>query len=105
MQRAVSVAILFACSDTSLPHPELGWWQPKTADCAGSDIASTTGSATPDPTRCASNTDNGLTAVCWDQLTYTNPTMSGPWCTFKNVPVSECSGGAHPGLVFERYRP
>jgi hypothetical protein len=100
-----TLSLLVACSDATLPHMPPGWWQPKIADCDGGDVGATTGSAAPDPDRCASLSDNGLVAVCWDQVSYANPAMAGPWCTYKDRPVSNCSGGSHPGLVFECYRP
>ena len=67
-----SMLILVCCGDGGHGRlePIVGWDLDYTGDCTGSDIAATTGSATPDPTRCATPTDDGLIAVCWDQTTY-----------------------------------
>ena len=46
--------------------------------------------------------DNGVAAVCWDQVTYTNPQVPGgvPACTYKTIPPASCTGGASPGTMY-----
>jgi hypothetical protein len=70
-------------------------------DCTGGDTGCSAG-ATPDPIMCDGNT-SGTTAVCWDGVTYSNGIGCGSsaWCTYKSVPAPLCTGGSHPGQVYE----
>jgi hypothetical protein len=99
--------MLVCCGDGAHGRlePIVGWDLEYTGDCIGSDIAATTGSATPDPMRCATQIDDGLIAVCWDQTTYVNAGMSGPWCTYKSRLSGSCDGGPNDGYVFRCDQP
>ena len=102
-----SILVLACCGDGEHGRlePIIGWDLDYTGDCIGSDFAATSGSATPDPTRCATPTDDGLIAVCWDQTTYVNAGMSGPWCTYKSRLSGNCDGGPNLGYVFRCDQP
>ena len=64
-------------------------------DCPGSDVASSSGSSTPDPTKCTS-AFNGFTAVCWSSTSSYAPNT----CTYKNIAAASCTGGSHPGSLY-----
>jgi len=65
-----------------------GTWQPAgTGDCAGHDVAATTGS-TPDSGQCTA-AFSGFTAECWST-----------GCTYKNLATASCTGGAFPAQQY-----
>jgi hypothetical protein len=67
-------------------------------DCSGHDTSDSSGSA-PD----ASKANGGLIAICWDGKTHNNSfARSGQaWCTYKNIPASECKGGNNLGVLYQ----
>jgi hypothetical protein len=70
-------------------------------DCTGKDTGQTRGSASPDKTKCASPSI-GLIAVCWDGQGTKNPEASSEaWCTYKDTQGQPCTGGVHPGILYE----
>ena len=64
-------------------------------DCSGGDVSSSSGSSTPDPTKCTAAT-NGTTAVCWAA----NSSYSPNTCTYKSTLAASCTGGSHPGSLY-----
>jgi hypothetical protein len=66
----------------------IGGWQPAgVGDCSGHDLGGSNGPM-PDPAKCDTRFA-GYTAVCW---------ANG--CTYKDVPTGTCTGGAHPGQLY-----
>jgi hypothetical protein len=49
---------------------------------------------------CFTHTNQAMIAICWDQVTHTNPAVAGPWCTYKDIPMSACTGGPNPGIIW-----
>jgi hypothetical protein len=39
-------------------------------------------------------------AICWDQVNYQNPDTAGPWCTYKDLVQTDCTGGPHVGAMY-----
>lgn len=76
-----------------------GWLFSYVSDCNGNDYDQSVGSANPSADRCAERSQAGNIAVCWDQVTYTNPAMPGPWCTYKQLNGQTCNGGSAAGRV------
>jgi hypothetical protein len=87
------------------PEAMPGWHLHYVSDCNGGDFAATTGSDHPDSAYCGDHSQEGTLAVCWDQTTYTNAEMAGPWCTYKAPPGNTCNGGSNVGLVYICYQP
>jgi hypothetical protein len=81
-----------------------GWQSSYVSDCDGSDFDQSTG-ATPAVDRCANQLQDATIAVCWDQFTYTNPAMPGPWCTYKRLNGQTCNGGSNSGRVYTCWQP
>lgn len=50
----------------------------------------------PLPRYCQPNTE--ISAVCWSAG---ENGSGGPWCTYKDLPASQVSGGAHPGNLYK----
>lgn len=94
------------CVPPAGPTESPGWHELAAMGCEGNDIGATTGSSVPDDARCDDPSEDGLLAICWDQVNYTNPAMSGQWCTYKQgIPPAACQGGSHPGTAYVCYRP
>ena len=74
-----------------------GWQLVRIDDCPGTDDANVgpTSGATPKPDRCKAT---NITAVCWDGELYQNG--GSPWCTYKRINPSSCSGGGRPGRLY-----
>jgi hypothetical protein len=92
---------LGACSSSSAAPPQQGWVYVRIDDCTGNDrsVGFTTGTDVPDPANCTS-AENGLAAVCWDQLMHANFALSGPGCIYKTISASACTHGTDPGFLF-----
>lgn len=69
------------------PEATARWQAVGVGDCAGRDVAGSTGQA-PDPSKCHL-AFAGQTAVCW-------PTG----CTYKSIATRACTGGANPGQMY-----
>jgi hypothetical protein len=99
-QAAESQLQQLKAAGTTIPPPKTttGWQLQTAGDCPGRDFASTEGNE-PKIEYCK---DSNVSAVCWDGGVFANPTQFGgrPWCTYKNVPPSECVGGRAPGRLF-----
>jgi len=40
--------------------------------------------------------------VCWDGIRYNNRNRPGQaFCTYKNIPPKNCTGGTNTGLMYE----
>jgi len=76
-----------------------GWVPRGFGDCTANDWASTSGLQV-DAAKCTPQTA-GRVAVCWNGVTYKNPSRAGAWCTYKTVPLVRCTGGSNPGYLFE----
>ena len=72
---------------TAVPVAAGGWTATGTGDCPGRDVGGSTG-PNPDPAKCTA-AFQGFTAVCWQGN-----------CTYKNIPVASCTGGASPGRMY-----
>jgi V8-like Glu-specific endopeptidase len=74
---------------------KLRWELLRVDDCPGKDNEEPTMGEIPVDSNC---TGTGITAVCWDGKRFRNGI--GPWCTYKTVPPSSCSGGSAPGRLY-----
>jgi hypothetical protein len=90
-----------ACSSSSAGPPPPGWVYVRIDDCTGNNRSTgfTTGTDVPDPANCT-HAENGLAAVCWDQLMHSNYALSGPGCIYKTITASACKRGSDPGFLF-----
>ncbi len=70
------------------------WVQVGQGDVAYHDIngSATHGSSIPSNNMCNSKA-RGLGAVCWSG--------GDPWCTYKDIPVAQITGGGKPGALYE----
>ncbi len=74
------------------------WMPAGVGDCSGRDKLNGNGTVgfVPNVQQCDANTVNQI-AVCWDNHTFKNG--GRPWCTYKEVTLEQCVGGAAPGAV------
>jgi len=75
---------------------------PRTRLIALSHVSWQTGNVLPVEAECT-DASAGTAAVCWDQTTYTNDLVPGSavGCTYKSVTPANCTGGTHPGYMYE----
>ena len=71
------------------------WVRVGIGGCEGGDVGRSDG---PEPQAAMCNRP-WLTAVCWDGETHSNLNGGRPWCTYKTIPASQCTGGAR-GVVY-----
>ena len=72
------------------------WVRVGIGGCAGNDVGRSDG-AEPQAAMC---NRPWLTAVCWDNQTYSNLNDGQPWCTYKTTPASQCTDDAPRGIVY-----
>ncbi len=72
------------------------WVRVGIGGCAGNDVGRSDG-AEPQAAMCDRP---WLTAVCWDNQTYSNLNDGQPWCTYKTTPASQCTDEAPRGIVY-----
>jgi hypothetical protein len=87
LRRVVSGLCLLGTSLFALAASAGVWQAVGIGDCTGHDVSSSRATM-PDASKCDASFA-GQTAVCW---------ANG--CTYKNVPVTQCKGGAAPGQMY-----
>lgn len=74
--------------------PKYIWVEVGEGDCVGIDVDSSEGFIPDD-----SIAVPGITAICWDNVLYTNYTGS-VFCTYKSINWEECTGGPNLGKMY-----
>ena len=74
--------------------PKYIWVEVGEGDCVGIDVDSSDGFIPDD-----SIAMPGITAICWDNIVYTNYTGS-VFCTYKSINWEECTGGPNIGKMY-----
>ena len=74
--------------------PKYIWVEVGEGDCVGIDVNSSDGFIPDD-----SIAMPGITAICWDNIIYTNYTER-VFCTYKSISWEECTGGPNLGKMY-----